>query len=67
LIEEARRQTAVAVNVGLTALYWRVRDRILRDQRATHGEQIVATLSRQLVADSGRGFERKNLQIEADS
>ena len=65
LIEEARRQTAVAVNVGLTALYWRVGDRILREvlgnQRASYGEQIVATLSRQLVADFGRGFERKNL------
>lgn len=65
LIEEARRQTAVAVNVGLTALYWRVGDRILREvlgnERASYGEQIVATLSRQLVADFGRGFERKNL------
>ena len=24
LIEEARRQTAAAVNIGLTALYWRI-------------------------------------------
>ena len=65
LIEEARRQTAAAVNVGLTALYWRIGNRILRvvlgNERATYGEQIVATLSRQLVADFGRGFEKKNL------
>jgi len=65
LIEEARRQTAAAVNVGLTALYWRIGNRILREvlgnERATYGEQIVATLSRQLVADFGRGFEQKNL------
>ena len=65
LIEEARRQTAAAVNVGLTALYWRIGNRILREvlgnERATYGERIVATLSRQLVADFGRGFEKKNL------
>jgi hypothetical protein len=47
LIVDARRQTAVAVNVGLTALYWRIGNRILREvlgiERATYGEQIVAT------------------------
>ena len=65
LIEEASRQTAAAVNVGLTALYWRIGNQILREvlgnERATYGEQIVATLSRQLVADFGRGFEQQNL------
>jgi len=30
LIEEARRQAA-AVNVGLTALYWRIGNRIFRE------------------------------------
>jgi hypothetical protein len=66
LIEEARRQTAAAVNVGLTALYWQIGNRILREvlgnERATYGEQIVATLSRQLVGEFGRGFEEKNLR-----
>jgi len=65
LIEDAHRQTAAAVNVALTALYWRIGNRILREllgnERATYGEQIVATLSRQLVAAFGRGFEKKNL------
>jgi hypothetical protein len=28
MIEAARRQTAVAVNIGLTVLYWRVGTRI---------------------------------------
>jgi predicted nuclease of restriction endonuclease-like (RecB) superfamily len=66
LIEKARRQTAAAVNIGLTALYWRIGHRIqqeiLGSERAAYGEQIVATLSRQLVADFGRGFEEKNLR-----
>ena len=52
LIEEARRQTAVAVNIGLTLLYWRIGRRIHREvlggERAAYGEEIVVTLSRQL-------------------
>jgi len=52
LIEEARRQTAVAVDIGLTLLYWRIGGRIHREvlgsERAAYGEQIVVTLSRQL-------------------
>lgn len=49
LIESARQQTAAAVNVALTSLYWRIGNRILSeilgDKRAAYGEQIVATLS----------------------
>jgi hypothetical protein len=63
LIEEARRQTAVAVNIGLTILYWRIGRRIhhevLGKERAAYGEQIVVTLSRQLVVDYGRGTPRR--------
>jgi predicted nuclease of restriction endonuclease-like (RecB) superfamily len=66
LIEEARRQTAAAVNIGLTALYWqigkRIQQKVLGNERAAYGEQIVATLSRQLVVEFGRGFEEKNLR-----
>ena len=31
-------------------------------ERARYGAEIVVTLSRQLVADYGRGFEEKNLR-----
>src|ERR1700721_834507 len=52
LIAEARRQTTVAVNMGLTLLYWRIGQRIHREvlgsERAAYGEQIVVTVSRQL-------------------
>ena len=55
LITDARRQAAVAVNMGLTVLYWRIGKRlsveVLRSERAAYGEQIVATLSRELVAE----------------
>jgi hypothetical protein len=66
LIEQARQAAAVAVNVSLTRLYWRVgkriRDEVLRHKRADYGERIVASLSRQLAAEYGRGFEGKNLR-----
>jgi predicted nuclease of restriction endonuclease-like (RecB) superfamily len=66
LIEEARRQTAVAVNIGLTLLYWRIGSRIHREvlgsERGAYGEQIVVTASRQLVVDYGRGYSEKNLR-----
>lgn len=66
LIEDARRAAVVAVNMSLTMLYWRVGKRIhaevLHERRADYGEQIVATLSRQLAGEYGRGFEEKNLR-----
>lgn len=66
LIEDARQQTAVAVNAGLTLLYWRIGSRIstevLSGERAAYGEQIVVTLSRQLEGEYGRGFAEKNLR-----
>jgi predicted nuclease of restriction endonuclease-like (RecB) superfamily len=65
LIERARENTARAVNSALVELYWRIgkriRDDVLHEQRAEYGEEIVATLSQQLAAEYGRGFDRTNL------
>jgi hypothetical protein len=59
LIEQSRRAAVAAVNASLTLMYWRIGQRIglevLASQRAGYGEGIVVTLSRQLVADYGRG------------
>ncbi len=66
LIQQARQAAAVAVNMSLTMLYWQMGQRIQREvlghRRAGYGEQIVATVSRQLAAEYGRGFEEKNLR-----
>jgi len=44
LIAEARRQTTVAVNMGLTLLYWRIGQRIHREvlgsERAAYGDRL---------------------------
>jgi len=66
LIEEARSSVAAAVNSGLTALYWQVGDRIqhkiLQEQRAEYGQQIVSSLGSQLEREFGRGFSEKSLR-----
>jgi len=66
LIEQSRQQCTVAVNSALTQLYWSIGDRIhrevLKGERASYGEQIVSTLSKQLVNDYGRGFSPKSLR-----
>lgn len=66
LIEEARQTVARQVNSTLVMLYWQVGWRIsadvLQDKRADYGERIVATLSRQLTADFGRGYSEKSLR-----
>ena len=66
LIEAAREQTARAVNSALVSLYWhigtRIRQDILRENRAGYGEEIVATLSRLLTAEFGRGYTEKGLR-----
>ena len=57
LIVEARTTVAVAVNATLTMLYWRIGNRIqqeiLKDERAEYGQQILATLSQEMVKESG--------------
>ncbi len=66
LIEQARSDVARTVNSALVMLYWHVGKRILEDvlkqKRALYGEQIVATLSRQLAAEYGRGYSVKNVR-----
>lgn len=66
LIEQAREFVAQTANSALTLLYWqvgeRIRHEVLRDGRADYGEQIVSTLSTQLVRDYGQGFGLRSLR-----
>jgi len=65
LIEAARQRVAQAANSTLTMLYWhvglRIRNEVLREGRAEYGEQIIATLSAQLMRDYGKGFNASAL------
>lgn len=65
LIEEARNAVAIAVNSGLTLLYWhigqRIQQELLKGERAGYGQQILATVAQQLTCDYGRGFSYSSL------
>lgn len=65
LIEAARQRVAVSVNAELSMLHWHIGRRLHREvlgaRRADYGQQIVSTVSRQLVEAYGRGFSAKNL------
>src|SRR5262249_49097584 len=65
LIEAAREQTAQVVNSGQVLLYWSIGKRIwedvLQEKRAAYGEAIISTLSKQLIAEYGRGYSKPNL------
>lgn len=66
LIDTARQRVAGAANAALTLLYWRVGQRIstevLRGKRAGYGEEIVSTLSTQLVREYGASFGLRSLR-----
>jgi len=66
LIEQARQHVAQTANSTVTMLYWhigkRIRREVLKNERAEYGEQIVSTLSAQLVRDYGQGFGLRSLR-----
>lgn len=67
IIDKARHQVAATVNYELTMMYWhigkRINSDILNSERATYGEQIVLTVSRQLQEEYGnKGFDEKNIR-----
>jgi len=67
LIEDCRQKVAVAVNAGLTAMYWHIGERINREvlfgERAEYGKQVVAALAKHLTEEyGGKQFSLKNLR-----
>ena len=64
LIENARTQTARAIDARLVTLHWtiaaRIREEFLHRKRAEYGETVVETLAGALRANYGRGFSRRN-------
>lgn len=60
LIHAARQRIAVVANSTTTLLYWHLGRRLLSENlqegRAEYGKQILATVSRELTTEFGRGF-----------
>ncbi len=66
MIDQTKQSIATTVNTKLTLLYWhigsRIRSELLQNERAEYGSKIVATVSRQLVGEYGKGFVEKSLR-----
>ncbi|MBI3815856.1 MAG: hypothetical protein HY279_15475 [Nitrospinae bacterium] len=64
-MEQARRKVAATINQDMVILYWNVgktiKEEIIKSKRAEYGEQIVQSLTAQLVPRYGRGFSKRNL------
>jgi DUF1016 N-terminal domain len=65
LIEQTRSRVATTVNSALVLMNWhigkRISDEVLKNKRAEYGNEIVSTLSQQLMDEYGKGFSRQNL------
>lgn len=66
MVDETRKKVATAVNTGMTILYWKIGERILKDvlkhERAGYGDEIISTLSGQLSCQYGNGYSSKNIR-----
>jgi Uncharacterized conserved protein len=65
LIEQSRSRVARTINAELVMLNWqigtRIRQEILREQRAEYGQQVIEHVALKLGQDYGRAFERSAL------
>jgi len=65
LIQAAKQRAATIVNAEITLLYWqvgkRIAEEVLKGSRADYGQQIIAGLAKQLSAEFGRGWSKRNL------
>ncbi len=70
LVHDSKKEVARTVNSTITLLYWqighKINTNILKNNRADYGQQIVATLSRELTNNFGRGFGKSNLRKMMD-
>ena len=66
LIARSRRQVATQVNSAITLLYWnigkRIKQEVLKDQRAEYGKQILSNLSKELTVAFGKGWDEQQLR-----
>lgn len=66
IIVGGRGQAVAAVNAAMVNTYWKIGERIVRQEQAGHeraayGEQVLALLGRTLSQEFGRAFGERNL------
>jgi len=65
LIASTKEQIAISINSSLTLMYWhigtKINEDIVKNNRAEYGNQIVATVSQQLIQEFGQGYSYSSL------
>jgi len=65
LITATHEHVVRQVNARMVQLYWhigtRIKDEILKNEKAEYGQQIIESLAARLVSEYGRGFSKSNL------
>lgn len=67
ILAQARQKTYQAINSAMVEAYWNIGKRIVQEEqngaeRATYGEAILKTLSKELSAEFGKGFSERNIR-----
>lgn len=67
IIAQGRGRAATAVNAEVVRTYWRIGERIVREEqggadRAAYGERVLEQVGRLLSAEHGRGFAARSLR-----
>ena len=67
IIDSARSHVAATANYELTAMYWhignRINSKVLGNERAEYGKQIVSQVATQLQEEYGtKGFEERTVR-----
>jgi predicted nuclease of restriction endonuclease-like (RecB) superfamily len=65
LVVSSKQQVARTINSTLTLLHWnigkRIQTELLKSSRADYGSEVVANLSKDLTANFGRGWSKRQL------
>ena len=67
ILAQARQKTYQAINSAMVEAYWNIGKRIVQEEqngaeRATYGEAILKTLSKELSAEFGKGCSERNIR-----
>ena len=68
IITQGQRRAAAAVNAEMVQTYWRIGERIVREEqggekRAAYGEGTLTQLGQQLSVEFGRGYSKRSLEM----
>lgn len=66
IVRQARSQAYTAVNSAMVQAFWLLGRRIVKEEqggekRAEYGQQLIATLARELTDEFGKGFLERNV------